>query len=266
MSEYNYKNLLLEKTSENFLLITINRPKSLNALSFELLTELDAILDNISKINNKTKGIIITGSEKSFCAGADIEQLAELDTTTGYKFAKFGQSVFSKLEQLPIPSIAAVNGYAFGGGCELAMSASIRIAAAKAQFGQPEVKLGVIPGYGGTQRLARLVGKGRALDLCLSGRFIDAQTALNWGLVNDVVDNTDNNLLDHTKKYLSTITNMAPLAIASVISSINYGFDLSLADALELESLHFAKTCGSNDKNIGVKAFLSKQKAEFNGN
>ena len=143
------------------------------------------------------------------------------------------------------------------------MSTSIRIAAVKAQFGQPEVKLGVIPGYGGTQRLARLVGKGRAMDLCLSGRFIDANTALNWGLVTHVVDNDQ--LLDFAKKFLATITSMAPIALASVLTVVNNGFDLTLNDALELEALHFAKTCGTSDKKIGVEAFLNKQTAVFNG-
>jgi enoyl-CoA hydratase len=197
----NYNNINLENTTENFLLITLNRPKALNALSFDLLTELDLVLDKINnKINNykNIKGLIITGAEKAFCAGADIEQLASLDATTGYKFAKFGQSVFNKLEQLSIPSIAAINGYAFGGGCELAMATSIRIATNKALFGQPEVKLGVIPGYGGTQRLARLVGKGRAMDLCLTGRFIDANTALNWGLITQIVE--PENLINYTKE------------------------------------------------------------------
>ncbi len=259
----NYNNLILETTSENFLLITLNRPKALNALSFELLSELNSVLDSLSDQHKAIKGLIITGAEKAFCAGADIDQLSSLNTTEGYNFAKFGQSVFSKLENLPIPSIAAVNGYAFGGGCELAMSASIRIAGVKAQFGQPEVKLGVIPGYGGTQRLSRLVGKGRAMDLCLSGRFIDANTALNWGLVTQVVENDQ--LLDLTNKYLSTITSMAPLAITGVLSVINSGFDLTLNDALELEALHFAKTCGTSDKKIGVEAFLNKKTAVFNG-
>ncbi len=264
MTEFNYNNIILENTSDNFLIITLNRPQSLNALSFDLLTELNSILDNLEKINKNIKGLIITGAQKAFCAGADIEQLAELNTTSGYKFAKFGQQVFSKLEQLRFPSVAAINGYAFGGGCELAMSASVRIASNKAQFGQPEVKLGVIPGYGGTQRLARLVGKGRALDLCLSGRFIDAQTALNWGLVTDVVE-TDN-LLEHTKNYLKTVTSMAPLAIASVITTINHGYDLSLNDALELEATHFAVTCGTKDKELGVNAFLNKKTPTFTGN
>ncbi len=262
MSEY--KNIKINIDTNNLLIITLNRPKALNALSFDLLSELNQVLDDVNIQKIKAKGLIITGSEKAFCAGADINQLAELNTVDGYKFAKFGQSVFSKLENLNIPSIAAVNGYAFGGGCELAMSASIRIASTKAQFGQPEVKLGVIPGYGGTQRLARLVGKGRAIDLCLSGRFIDSTTALNWGLVTAVQE--VDNLLDYCVDYLSNICSMAPIALSSVLASIHHGYELSMEQALELEALQFAKTCGTKDKSEGVNAFLNKRPAKFNGN
>lgn len=262
MSEY--KNIVTS-VDNKIITITLNRPKALNALSFELLIELNDILNKIQNDSvSSIKGIIITGTEKAFCAGADINQLAELNTTTGYKFAKFGQSVFSKLEQLPIPSVAAINGYAFGGGCELAMSASVRIASTKAQFGQPEVKLGVIPGYGGTQRLARLVGKGRALDLCLSGRFIDSQTALNWGLVTSVQE--PENLLNYTKEYLINICSMAPQALQGVINVLNHGYELSMSEALELEALHFSKTCGTSDKTEGVNAFLNKIAPKFTGN
>jgi len=161
------------------------------------------------------------------------------------------------------PSIAAVNGFAFGGGCELAISATMRIASSKAQFGQPEVKLGVIPGYGGTQRLARLVGKGRALDLCLTGRFINAELALNWGLVSEVVE--PEQLTEYCKTVLTGILSMAPLAVAGVMDVINYGYDLSLIDALHLEAVHFAKVCASEDKKEGVAAFLAKRAPEFEG-
>lgn len=257
-----YSNLQISQDN-NLLIITLNRPKALNALSFELLKELDQVLDNIHNQKYNVRGVIITGSEKAFCAGADINQLAEVNSVTGYKFAKFGQSVFNKLEQLAIPVLAAINGYAFGGGCELAMAAHVRIASTRAQFGQPEVKLGVIPGYGGTQRLSRLVGKGRALDLCLSGRFIDSETALNWGLVSFVQE--PENLLHYCKEYLTSVCNMAPEALQSVIFAINHGNELSMSEALELEALHFAKTCGTKDKSIGVNAFLNKKPAVFTG-
>jgi enoyl-CoA hydratase len=189
--------------------------------------------------------------------------LAECNAQTGYEFAKQGQEVFRLLETMGKPSLAAVNGFAFGGGCELAISATMRIASTQAKFGQPEVKLGVIPGYGGTQRLARLVGKGRALDLCLTGRFIDAETALNWGLVTGVFE--PDQLLAEGKQILNGILSMAPLAITGVMETIDYGYDMSLTDALHLEAIHFAKVCATEDKKEGVAAFLGKRNAEFKG-
>lgn len=242
--------------------ITLNRPEKLNALNAEVLTVLNEIF-SAAKVNKKIKAILITGKGKAFCAGADINRLAECDAQSGYEFACAGQQVFRLLETLGKPSLTAINGYAFGGGCELAMSSTFRIAAATAQFGQPEVKLGVIPGYGGTQRLARLVGKGRALDLCLTGRFIDANTALSWGLINQVVDSE--NLLKVSHQWLVDVLAMAPLAVSSVMDVIDMGYDLSLSDALHLEAIHFAKVCASKDKNEGVSAFLEKRIAQFQG-
>lgn len=207
--------------------------------------------------------MLITGAGKAFCAGADIARLAECNAQTGYQFACEGQDIFRQLETLGKPSLAAVNGFAFGGGCELAMAATLRIASTKAQFGQPEVKLGVIPGYGGTQRLARLVGKGRAMDLCLTGRFINAETAYNWGLVTELAE--PEMLLEQAHKTLNTILSMAPLAIRGVMEVIDHGFDLSLTDALHLEAVHFAKVCASDDKQEGVQAFLGKRQAAFKG-
>ncbi len=250
------------KLEAGVLTITLNRAEKLNALSTEVLEALSEVLTS-ARENKAVKGILITGTGKAFCAGADISRLADCDAETGYQFACFGQSVFRQLETLGKPSIAAINGYAFGGGCELAMAATLRVAAITAQFGQPEVKLGVIPGYGGTQRLARLVGKGRALDLCLSGRFIDADTALSWGLVSDVVVLEE--LLPFALSRLQTILAMAPLAIASTMEVIDRGYDLSLGDALHLEAVHFAKVCASVDKKEGVAAFLEKRPAQFKG-
>lgn len=251
-----------ELDSQGILLLTLNRPEKLNALSTEVLNTLAEIL-HAAKANPEVKAIMITGSGKAFCAGADINRLAECTAQTGYEFACHGQEVFRLLETMGKPSLAAINGFAFGGGCELAISATLRIASTQAQFGQPEVKLGVIPGYGGTQRLARLVGKGRALDLCLTGRFINAETALNWGLVSDVVKPEE--LLEQGKAILHGILSMAPLAIAGVMETIDHGYDLSLTDALHLEAIHFAKVCASEDKQEGVSAFLNKQKAQFKG-
>lgn len=248
--------------SQGILTLTLNRPEKLNALSSEVLDALEESFHS-AKINPKVKALIITGHGKAFCAGADISRLAECTAQTGYEFACRGQEIFRLLETLGKPSLAAVNGFAFGGGCELAISATLRIASTKAQFGQPEVKLGVIPGYGGTQRLGRLIGKGRTLDLCLTGRFINAETALNWGLVSEVVE--PEALLDRGKTLLHGILSMAPLAVASVMEVIDHGYDLSLTEALHLEAIHFAKVCASADKKEGVAAFLEKRAAGFEG-
>jgi enoyl-CoA hydratase len=255
---------LIEQTLESGILtITLNRPDKLNALSMDLLQDLSDILLE-AKNNPKVKALLLTGmGKKAFCAGADINRLAECNVQSGYQFALFGQAVFRQLETIGKPSLAAINGYAFGGGCELAMAATLRIAADNAQFGQPEVKLGVIPGYGGTQRLARLVGKGRALDLCLTARFIDAQTALNWGLVTHVVPS--DNLIETAVTTLKGILAMAPLAIAATMEAIDIGFDLSLTDALHVEAVHFANVCASQDKIEGVAAFLEKRQPVFKG-
>jgi enoyl-CoA hydratase len=256
-------NLIEQDLDANGILtLTLNRPDKLNALSFDVLAALNELF-LMAKSNPQVKAVMITGNGKAFCAGADINRLAECSAQSGYEFACYGQGVFRLLETIGKPSLAAVNGYAFGGGCELALSATLRMASTKASFGQPEVKLGVIPGYGGTQRLARLVGKGRALDLCLTGRFIDAQTALNWGLVTDVVE--PEQLLEQGKKILNGILSMAPLAITGVMEVIDHGYDLSLTDALHLEAIHFAKVCASADKKEGVSAFLEKRTPSFCG-
>lgn len=251
-----------QNIDSGILTITLNRPEKLNALSTEVLETL-ADLFTQAKDNPAVKGILLTGAGKAFCAGADINRLAECDAQSGYQFACFGQSVFRTLETMGKPTLAAINGYTFGGGCELAMAATLRIASSNAQFGQPEVKLGIIPGYGGTQRLARLVGKGRAMDLCLTGRAIDAQTALSWGLVSDVV--APEVLIEKSRQILTSILNMAPQAVAGIMEVIDHGYDLSLTDALHLEAVHFSKVCASQDKAEGVAAFLEKRQAVFKG-
>ncbi len=254
---------LIEQHLEGGILtITFNRPEKLNALSTDVLHALSELFTS-AKENPEVKAVLLTGKGKAFCAGADISRLAECDAERGYQFACFGQDVFRQLETMGKPSLAAINGYAFGGGCELAMAATLRIAATTAQFGQPEVKLGVIPGYGGTQRLARLVGKGRALDLCITGRFINADTALQWGLVSEVVEPDE--LLLQGKTILKGILSMAPQAVAGVMASIDRGYDMSLTDALHLEAVHFAKVCATQDKVEGVAAFLEKRPAQFKG-
>lgn len=242
--------------------IILNRPEALNALNAELMEKLYHTV-MAAKTNSEIKAVLITGTGKAFCAGADINQLAMLNGQQGAEFARHGQMIFNALEQLGKPSLAAINGFALGGGCELAMAATLRIAASTAAFGQPEVKLGVIPGFGGTQRLGRLVGKGRALDLCLTGRMIKADEALQWGLVNEVV--APDQLLERAKQILLGLAKLAPIALKNIMTVINLGYDLSMTDALELEAAHFGLCCASRDKQEGVAAFLEKRTAEFVG-
>lgn len=251
-----------ELDSDGILSITLSRPEKLNALNQEVLSALEKQFIQ-AKNDEAIKGILLTGSGKAFCAGADINRLHKANAEQGLQFALEGQRVFRALETLGKPSIAAINGFAFGGGCELAMSATMRVASVSAQFGQPEVKLGVIPGYGGTQRLARLVGKGRALDLCLTGRFIKADEALQMGLVSQVFAAEE--LLNQAKEILKEVLAMAPLAIRATMEVIDKGYDLSLEDALHFEAVQFGLTCASQDKNEGVSAFLEKRKANFEG-
>ena len=259
----NDNTLIFEKTDNGILIIRLNRPHALNALNSETLLALSDVFSE-ADTDDEIGGIILTGKGKAFSAGADIEELSTADdVVSGSDFSELGQSVCRQLETLSKPSIAAVNGYAFGGGCELAMSTHIRMASKIAQFGQPEVKLGLLPGYGGTQRLSRLIGKGRAMDLCLTGRFIDAKTAYDWGLVTHVVSEED--LLSTAIETLSTILSMAPLAIQSVITAIDDGADMAFEPAVRLERAHFAKLCGTADKTEGVEAFLDKREANFTG-
>lgn len=248
--------------SENILHIRLNRPNQLNALSRELLMRLSHLLTDAKKDAN-IRAILLSGEGKTFCAGADIKQLAALDGQEGLKFARFGQSVFSLLAQLGKPSLAAIHGFAFGGGCELAMAATLRIAAAKTLFGQPEIKLGVIPGFGGTQRLSRLVGQSRALDLCLTGKRFSAEEALQWGLLTEIT--TAEQLLPRAKALLGELTTLSPGALSSIMTVIQEGLDLPLAQALEMEAAHFGLCCTSKDKQEGVSAFLEKRTANFHG-
>ena len=215
--EKNQEVLKIDELESGILQITLNRPTALNALNAELMKKLHETF-LAAKNNPAIKALLITGEGKAFCAGADINQLAKLNAQEGLEFAHVGQSVFRTLETLGKPSLIAVNGYALGGGCELAMSGTMRIAATTAIFGQPEVKLGVIPGFGGTQRLARLVGKGRALDLCLTGRTIKADDALAWGLVTEVV--APEELLARAKAILQGLVKLAPVALKSIMTVV----------------------------------------------
>ncbi|WP_300600258.1 enoyl-CoA hydratase-related protein [Niabella sp.] len=254
---------ILTSVEDAILTITINRPDKLNALNQTVLEELALIVDDFIA-NPALKSAIITGSgEKAFIAGADISEFAGLDAVAGTALAKKGQQLFARIENASKPIIAAVNGFALGGGCELAMACHFRIASENARFGQPEVNLGLLPGYGGTQRLTRLIGKGRALELLLAGTMIDAVTAFNYGLVNRVVPQAG--LLAEARSILSVIHTKAPLSIAACIEAAN------LAEApgntgYENEAESFGKLITTNDAREGIAAFMEKRKAEFTGN
>lgn len=260
----NTNNDIIKVTSlaDGILQLSLNRPDQLNALSHEMLQRLSQLLDQ-AQHDKSVKAILLTGEGKAFCAGADIKQLAALKEAEGINFARFGQSVFSQLEQLGKPSLAAIHGYAFGGGCELAMAATLRIATNNTFFGQPEIKLGVIPGFGGTQRLSRLVGKGRALELCLSGRRFSAEEACNWGLVNEFT--TPEDLIPRATQLLQEIAKFGPVALRSIINVIDQGYNLPLEQALDLEAAYFGICCNTADKREGVAAFIEKRAAVFSG-
>ena len=245
--------------------ITLNRPSVLNALNAQLLGELSTALSEFERDAN-VRAIVITGSgPKAFAAGADIGELNALPNAfEGADKARTGQSITLQIERLKKPVIMAINGFALGGGCELAMAGDIRIASENARFGQPEVNLGLMPGYGGSQRTTRLVGKGMSMYLCLTGEMIDAQEALRIGLVERVV--SVESLLDEAKKIGQTIASKAPLAIQACKRAINGGVHLPIADALELEALEFGTLVGTNDFKEGTNAFLEKRKAQWKGN
>lgn len=250
------------KLDAGILNISLNRPQQLNALSKDVLMHLSSLLHQV-KYDSSVRAILLTGEGKGFCAGADIKQLAALQGTSGLQFAQYGQAVFRELEMLGKPSLAAIHGFAFGGGCELAMAATLRIAATLTQFGQPEIKLGVIPGFGGTQRLARLIGKGRALEICLTGKRFNAEEALQWGLVTEVI--AAEQLLNRGKELLTQLTSLSPQALQSIMTTINQGYDLSLEEGLALEAAHFSLCCTTADKKEGVSAFLEKRTPVFRG-
>jgi enoyl-CoA hydratase len=257
----NYQTLLT--TLENgVFIITINRPDKLNAINRQVMNDLDVAMNEVED-NAAIKGVIITGSGvKAFVAGADITEFTGLSHGEGMDMARHGQNVFFKIENCAKPVIAAVNGFALGGGCELAMACHFRIASENAKFGQPEVNLGLIPGYGGTQRLVQLIGKGRALELLMTGGMIDAGTALQYGLVNRVVPIAD--IVNGAKSILEVIITKAPLAVASCITAANAVFNPALNGyAIEMES--FGDCFETDDMKEGAAAFLEKRKAVFTG-
>lgn len=243
-------------------IIAINRPDKMNALNQTVMNELALAVDEVYK-NKEIKSAIITGTgEKAFIAGADISEFLELSPEQGAALAKKGHTVFHRIEECPKPVVAAVNGFALGGGCELAMACHFRIASTNARFGQPEVNLGLIPGYGGTQRLTQLVGKGRALELMMTADMISAAEAHAMGLVNHVVEAAE--LLNKTKEILQKIHAKAPLAIAGVIKCANASLD-SEVDGFALEIDEFSSCFATKDLEEGAAAFLQKRKANFTG-
>jgi enoyl-CoA hydratase/carnithine racemase len=256
------ENLLYEKKGA-IAYVTLNRPKVLNALNRGTWRDLRSAFED-ARDDPKIRGVILTGAgDKAFIAGADIGELAHVTAVEAEQSSSYGQAVLDLIENLGKPVIAAVNGYALGGGCETAMACTIRVAAEHAKFGQPEVTLGLIPGGGGTQRLPRLVGRGRALQLILSGGMIDAQEAHRIGLVNEVVPAGD--LLTRTEAILKQIFANAPIAVKFSMEAVNRGLETNLADGLSLEASLFGLCAGTDDKAEGTSAFLAKRAPQFNG-
>ncbi|MFW6124347.1 MAG: enoyl-CoA hydratase/isomerase family protein [Acidobacteriota bacterium] len=257
-----YKNLKIEK-EENVGWVIINRPDKLNALNQETINELHQAFLSFEE-DSKVKAVLLTGSgEKAFVAGADIKELSGLDLSSGKKYVLEGQRLMNLIENFNKPVIAVINGFALGGGTEIALACHIRIASDNAKMGQPEVKLGLIPGFGGTQRLPRLVGKGTAMEMILSGKNIDAQEAYRIGLVNQVVSQEE--LKPTCKKLALMIAANGPKAVDYAIQSINRGLDKPLNEGLLLEAELFGKTCDTEDSKEGTQAFLEKRKPEFQG-
>lgn len=255
-----FQNILFEKKGA-IAVLTINRPKVLNALNMATMDELRVAFTAIQQ-DPEIRAALLTGAgEKAFVAGADISELQKLDAVSGKEYARKGQNVLDLVENLGKPVIACINGFALGGGCELAMACTMRLASENAKLGQPEVKLGVVPGYGGTQRLPRLIGKGRAMQMLLTGEMVSAAEALRIGLVNEVVAAAD--LLPRAEAIAQKIIANAPLAVQYAMEAVNKGTEMTLADGLQLEAALFALSCASEDKIEGTTAFLEKRPPQF---
>jgi enoyl-CoA hydratase len=256
------ENVLYEK-KDGIAYVTLNRPKVLNALNQRTWQDLRTAFED-ARDDATVRGVILTGAgDKAFIAGADIGEIAHITAVDAEQSSRYGQDVLTLIENLGKPVIAAVNGFALGGGCETAMACTIRVASEHARFGQPEVSLGIIPGGGGTQRLPRLVGKGRALQLILSGAMITAQEAYRIGLVNEVVSATD--LTPRAEAILKQIFANAPVAIRFSLEAVNRGLETSQAEGMALEASLFGLCAGTEDKNEGTQAFLQKRAAKFTG-
>jgi enoyl-CoA hydratase len=257
-----FETLLVERDGA-VAVVTINRPKVLNALNTQTINELERMMLDLRN-DDGIKAIVLTGAgDKSFVAGADINELAVLSPAEGQRHGRRGQSVFDLIEDLGKPVIAAINGFALGGGCELAMACTLRFAADTARFGQPEINLGIIPGYAGSQRLPRLVGKGRALEMLLTGDMVPASRAYEIGLVNRVVPAAD--LLAEARKFAATLAAKAPIATRYILEAVNHGMQLPLADAQFLEGSLFGLVASTEDMKEGTKAFLEKRQASWRG-
>lgn len=260
MSDLQYINVTWDA---EIAIVTVDRPEKLNALNAEVFSELGQAFDSI-RYDDKVRGVIVTGAgEKAFVAGADIGELAKMDAMAGVQVSRTGQGIFRAIERFPKPVLAAVGGYALGGGCELALACHIRVASDHARFGLPEVGLGIIPGYGGTVRLARLVGLGRAVEMALTGEMIDAGAALDMGLVTHVVPRTE--LMDRSKEILRKVTKNGPLAIRMILESLYRGMDMTLVEATGVESTLFGLLASTEDVKEGMTAFLEKRKPDFKG-
>jgi enoyl-CoA hydratase len=257
-----YENLLIERDG-GVLVVTINRPEKLNALNTKTVTELGQVMDEAAS-DAAVHAIVLTGSgEKSFVAGADINELAVQTPVSGREHARSGQRVFDRIERLGKPVVAAVNGFALGGGCELAMACTLRIASDTAKFGQPEINLGLIPGYAGSQRLPRLVGRGRALEMLLTGAQITAEEAHRIGLVNKVVPAAS--LMTEARALAHTLGAKAPVAVRYILEAVAGGLEMSFADAQDYEATLFGLVSTTDDMREGTRAFLEKRKAAFQG-
>lgn len=257
-----FDTLLFEVDAQGIATVTINRPEKLNALNRAVLEDLEACFRAIA-VDDSVRGVLLTGAgEKSFVAGADISQFTTLDARTATAFARHGQSIFDLIEGLPKPVVAAVNGFALGGGCELALACHLRIASDTARFGQPEVGLGLIPGFGGTQRLPRIVGRGLATEMILTGASVGATRAYEIGLVNRVV--APDRLLEESRAILESILKQAPIAVALSLEAIRRS-DLALEHGLEFEALAFGQAFATEDLKEGATAFLERRKPSFKG-
>jgi enoyl-CoA hydratase len=244
-------------------IVTVSRPEKLNALNNQALGEIDRAFAEIGT-DDDLGGVLLTGAgEKAFIAGADISELAELDAVTAREHALRGQAVCRSIEELGKPVVAAINGFALGGGCEIAMACTLRVASEKARFGQPEVKLGVMPGFGGTQRLGRLIGRGKALEMLLTGEMIDAVEAHRLGLVNRVVPPAQ--VVAEARALLDSILAQGPLAVRYILEAVHHGLEMPLDEALYLEANLFGVTFGTADMKEGTRAFLEKRPPRFQG-